>query len=258
MASYRYPSKAAATVFCRDPLTPESCLEGPGFNPEFENIPATNLFVQDGNIHSSVEYPQNSFLGLETVVHSIHLDSKTDEILNKTCSFDSSICLNQPMLKYKQEYGIKIGNVSFHVFCRVLVCVHSSRIIKHRPLLNSHLTFKSFFSFFLQGASLPPHPILKAELSQPCLKSNVTILEEVGNDPKGRPIYSVLPLPYPSLPKNDTFFGQDSVLWSDYDLARRREPHMNAAIKRTTQSIGKDTPVTRDSMCSLIRQHYAE
>ena len=108
-----------------------------------------------------------------------------------------------------------------------------------------------------QGVSLPPHPLLKPEISEPCLQSEVTVLEKLGNNPKGRPIYSVLAPPFPSLPRNDTFFGTDSFFWSDYDLARRRQPPSHAAIKRTTHGISMDTPVTKDSVCSLTRQHFA-
>eukprot|EP00529_Nitzschia_sp_RCC80_P004790 CAMPEP_0113451936 /NCGR_PEP_ID=MMETSP0014_2-20120614/6591_1 /TAXON_ID=2857 /ORGANISM="Nitzschia sp." /LENGTH=944 /DNA_ID=CAMNT_0000343299 /DNA_START=332 /DNA_END=3166 /DNA_ORIENTATION=- /assembly_acc=CAM_ASM_000159 len=217
MKTYRYPSKASTEVFCRDPLTPESCLEGSGFNPEISNIPVHLLQGRAESIHSSVDSPQSSFLGLETAVQAIHLDSKANEICNKTCTFDSRLCSGHPVLRYKQEYGINIGN----------------------------------------GASLPPHPLLKPEVSEPCLRSEVTILEELGNNPKGRPIYSVLAPPFPSLPRNDTFFGSDSFFWSDYDLARRRQPPSHATIKRTAHGISKDKPVTKASVCSLTRQHFA-
>jgi hypothetical protein len=108
-----------------------------------------------------------------------------------------------------------------------------------------------------QGVILPPHPLLKAEVTHPCLQANVTILEVLGNDEQGRPVYSVLAPPFPSLPRNDTFFGQDSSSWSDYDLARRRQSPSYTAIKRTVHGFGKGVPLTKDAVCSLARQHYA-
>ena len=111
MKTYQYPSKASTEVFCRDPLTPESCLEGSGFNPEIPNIPAHLLHGRTESIHSTVDSPQSSFLGLETAVHAIHLDSKATEICNKTCTFDGRLCWGHPVLRYNQEYGINIGNV---------------------------------------------------------------------------------------------------------------------------------------------------
>ena len=111
MKTYQYPSKASTEVFCRDPLTPESCLEGSGFNPEIPNIPAHLLHGSTESIHSTVDSPQSAFLGLETAVHAIHLDSKANEICNKTCTFDSRLCSGHPVLRYNQEYGINIGNV---------------------------------------------------------------------------------------------------------------------------------------------------
>jgi hypothetical protein len=93
----------------------ETCLEDSGFNPEFHNVPVSQLSGRPENLHGLADIPDNSFLGLETVVQSIHLHSSMDKILNQTCRVDSRLCLNQPVLNYKKEYGTKNGHVSIGI-----------------------------------------------------------------------------------------------------------------------------------------------
>ncbi|KAG7341710.1 hypothetical protein IV203_023663 [Nitzschia inconspicua] len=104
MVSLKYPSKHSALRFCEpygNHLAPEDicdsvCSEaGHGYDPYIENIPVEDLYVgksQAGDhsgrgVFTKVDIPTNSYLGLETTVHSIIYEWPTSDLYNNMLDF---------------------------------------------------------------------------------------------------------------------------------------------------------------------------
>jgi hypothetical protein len=101
MLSLKYPSKHSAIRFCQQPgdylednLVQDVCghLEGGhGYDPFIDNVPIDDLFVgksQAGEhagrgVFTKVDIPSNTYVGLETSVHSILFEWTTTDLHNE-------------------------------------------------------------------------------------------------------------------------------------------------------------------------------
>lgn len=85
MMSYVYPSKASESVFCRRGSTPIGCDEMHGFDPARENLSIDLLEVKTSSlgkhagrgVFATVDIPQKSYVGLEDLVHNVHMSPST-------------------------------------------------------------------------------------------------------------------------------------------------------------------------------------
>jgi hypothetical protein len=100
MLSLKYPSKHSAVRFCQqnqgyleDDYLPELCGDvtgGHGYDPYTDNVPIDDLFVgksQAGEhagrgVYTKVDIPPNTYVGLETTVHSIIYEWTTTDLHN--------------------------------------------------------------------------------------------------------------------------------------------------------------------------------
>ena len=79
MVSYQLPPRSMEAVFCRRNPTPEECLYGYHFDPEYPNVPASSFEVKKSSVgenagrgvFAKVDIPENAYLSLESNVHSV-------------------------------------------------------------------------------------------------------------------------------------------------------------------------------------------
>jgi hypothetical protein len=111
LTKLRYPPKHSAVGYCTSFIEStiddvgssstinvqliEDCSYGQRYNPSIPNIPLTDLYVSKSKagensgrgVFTNVDIPKNSYLGLETTVHSILIDWMTSVVHNEMMDY---------------------------------------------------------------------------------------------------------------------------------------------------------------------------
>ena len=106
MNKYKYPSKPAEVLFCRNPVLPESCNEA---------MIVETLAAKQNSL-GRICTPEASSFGLESMINSVHMDVSTIEVaatVELSCGI--SKCQNSAVLSFKDLHGLKGTTVSSFV-----------------------------------------------------------------------------------------------------------------------------------------------
>jgi hypothetical protein len=120
MMSYHYPSKNSEAVFCRRQPTPEGCEAGHGFDLDRANIPITALEVKQSTlgergglgVFATMDIPGLSYVGLEKIVHIVHMDPSAYAVIRSWDKHLSSDYMGGALERYATAYG---SSFSHHV-----------------------------------------------------------------------------------------------------------------------------------------------
>jgi hypothetical protein len=89
MQSYYFPSRASEQVFCLDAIQATSCALGHGFDPDRTNLSISVFQIvpsqEDDSRRRSIvlatrDIPHHSYIGLENLIHLVHLPKKSRQL----------------------------------------------------------------------------------------------------------------------------------------------------------------------------------
>jgi hypothetical protein len=92
MQTFYFPPKQIEIVYCRDNPDANHCKERHGFDPDRQNLPLwSTLEVKQSTIgekagrgvFAKIDIPENSYIGLETLIPSISGDAHTYDLIMK-------------------------------------------------------------------------------------------------------------------------------------------------------------------------------
>jgi SET domain len=145
MLSLRYPSKHSAVRFCGpngnylddgDDELDEICdKDGHGYDPFTANIPVTDLFLEKSQagvhagrgVFTKVDIPADTYIGLETTIHSVMYEWTTTE-------------LHGDMMDFVPEYANSKGRIIF-VFAEAYGYSQEPWNMQQESVMSNVLTF---------------------------------------------------------------------------------------------------------------------
>ena len=130
MTQYQYPPKNAEVVFCRRTPLPEGCDLGHGFPHERHNL-LTNDALEvkkarfgDGSgpsVYAAQELSEDSYVGLERLVHSVVFSHSTHAIIQQLKNHWSYAYSGKIIDAFLHGCGYSTGrHVSFSTIWRIL------------------------------------------------------------------------------------------------------------------------------------------